>query len=276
MISAKPQRRVLPATRRLAARELRMTMAVGFVCRDGLVIGADRQVTGTNYTFPERKLRSAKWQNGHAISAYSGNHDTFLDFFSELGVSLPDDATLTHKDIARLLKECASKVLAKKEQFFTLFGYWLDGERPQLLMTTPSRVLNITQCEVIGYADSPLARSLLGRFKAVPGLVSVNQARFYAVRFISEAKQYDGQYVGDGIDVFSIDQSGDNEERCVRVLDAGQTVLWEEQLRVITYWMDILFRQLTETEYDFSINEFSNKLPEFRKWVESKALVRRY
>ena len=253
-----------------------MTMAVGFVCRDGLVIGADRQVTGTNYTFPERKLRSAKWQNGHAISAYSGNHDTFLDFFSELGVSLPDDATLTHKDIARLLKECASKVLAKKEQFFTLFGYWLDGERPQLLMTTPSRVLNITQCEVIGYADSPLARSLLGRFKAVPGLVSVNQARFYAVRFISEAKQYDGQYVGDGIDVFSIDQSGDNEERCVRVLDAGQTVLWEEQLRVITYWMDILFRQLTETEYDFSINEFSNKLPEFRKWVESKALVRRY
>lgn len=59
-------------------------------------------------------------------------------------------------------------------------------------------------CEVIGYADSPLARSLLGRFKNLPH-VSVQQARIYAVDFISQAKKYDGQYVGGDINLYSIE-----------------------------------------------------------------------
>jgi hypothetical protein len=70
---------------------------------------------------------------------------------------------------------------------------------------------------------------LLGTFKDVPHNVTVHQARIYAVYFISQVKRYDGQFVGGGIDVYSIDYSGDGEKRCVRVLDAGQTGKWKEK-----------------------------------------------
>lgn len=245
-----------------------MTMAVGFVCRDGVVIGADRQVTGTNYTFPECKLKTLKWENGHGIFAYSGSRDTYQALLPQIWARFKSDALLKYEDVQRLLKEALEASLHKKEQFFTLFGFVLEGERPQLLLTTPSlRVLNVTECEVIGYGDSPLARSLLGRFQDVPHFVSVHQARVYAVHFISEAKRYDGQYVGDGIDVYSVDHSGEQGTRCVRVLDAGQTGAWENEIRVMTYWMDVLFSDLTDKERELSLDQFMDKLRKFREWT---------
>ena len=243
-----------------------MTMAVGFVCWDGIVIGADRQVTGHNYTFPECKLEPLVWKNGRAILAYSGEYDAYKNFLSELSLRFKRDAVFSDKEVRDALRESLSAVDLKKETLLFLFGYLLDGAYHRLIFsTTKQRIVDVDQCEVIGYADSPLTRFLLGRFKALPVSVSVDQARIYAVYFISQAKKYDGQYVGDGIDVYSLERG--SEGPSIRVLDAGQTGEWEQQVNLIQYWMDVLFNFVSDRDRDVSLEQFMERLEGFREWV---------
>jgi len=139
-------------------------MCIGFLCRDGVVIGADRQVTGQHYTFPECKIIYLHWKNGTGILGYSGNRDTYLNFCGEIGARLATDAVLDEAALKKLLRDCMDASLQKKEEFYTLFGFCLDGESPAMVMTTAAkRVVDVADCEVIGYGDSPLSRSLLGR-----------------------------------------------------------------------------------------------------------------
>jgi hypothetical protein len=247
---------------------MQMTMAVGFLCRDGVVIGADRQITAQEkYTFPECKLTATRWRNGHGILGYAGNHDTYRAFEKLFMSAFSGDVVIARDDVASRLEEVLKAIIRKKEGFQTLFGFWVDGKYQSLLTSVGSdRVLDVDECEVIGHGDSPLSRFLLGTFKDVPHYVTVHQARIYAVYFISQAKKYDGQYVGGPIDVYSIDMSGQNGERCVRVLDAGRTPEWEEQTNRIRYWMDVIFSQLTNKDNPVSVEQFNERMSQFRDW----------
>lgn len=243
-------------------------MAVGFLCKDGIVIGADRQVTGQNYTFPECKLSTVNWKNGRGIMAYSGNHDTYRDLEPEIHARFNRSVTIGREEVKPLLKDALSAVLRKKEEFYTLFGFMVEGEFQSLLQSIKTdRVVDVDECEVIGYGDSPLARFLLGTFKDVPHGVSVHQARIYAVYFISQAKKYDGQFVGGGIDVYSVDKSGQEGSLCTRILDAGQSGRYEEQTNLVRYWMDVLFSKLTDNESKVSMDQFMERIEQFRKWA---------
>jgi hypothetical protein len=246
-----------------------MTMAVGFVCSDGVVIGADRQITGAGYTFPECKLDSAKWKNGYGIFAYSGEHDAYRNFLDHIYREFSPLIEISREDVAIALKRCITALqLTKKEEFLVLFGFMIEGGYQHLLLATKHRVMFVPECEVIGYADSPLARYLLGRFRDVPHMVTVQQARIYAVDFISQAKKYDGQYVGDGIDVYSVDRSGDRGEECVRILDAGQTPDWEENIRLAHYWTDVFFSEMTNNKGQMiNLELFKERMQGFRTWI---------
>ncbi len=139
-------------------------MAVGFLCRDGVVIAADTQVTGANYTFPECKFINFEWNNGSGILAYSGSRDAFIAFASELRSQLSDEVDLTDQEIKSVLRDCLKASIDKKETLLTIIGYWIDGSRfPSMVMSsTTQRVVDVMDCEAIGYADSPLTRSLMG------------------------------------------------------------------------------------------------------------------
>jgi 20S proteasome alpha/beta subunit len=265
-----------------------VTMAVGFLCRDGVVVAADRQVTGTNYTFPECKLIHFGWKHGCGILAYSGTRDTFTTFAAELGTRLPNNVELTDKKIKELLKDCLKASVEKKETFLTIMGYWIEGHQPSLIMSsTTQRIVDVPDCEVIGYGDSPLARSLLGRFRLLPR-VSVHQARVYAVDFIAQAKKYDGQYVGDDTDVYSIDNKTDpswmtcpltlstafvSESRCVRIIDAGEIRRWESQIAEMRLQLDMWFNSLIDNEGGASISYFEGISKIFRLWATGKATL---
>lgn len=97
--------------------------------------------------------------------------------------------------------------------------------------------------------------------------MTVHQGLIYAVYFISQAKKYDGQYVGDGIDVYSIDHSGDGGQRCVRVLDAGRTGEFEQQINLVQYWMDALFSKLTNKDAPVVMDQFMERINQFRAWA---------
>ena len=263
-------------------------MAVGFLCRDGVVVAADRQITGANYTFPECKLIHFAWKNGCGILAYSGGRDTFLTFAKELGTRLAGDCELTDQEVRELLKGCLKASIEKKETFLTIMGYWIEGRRPSLIMSTSTqRIVDVPDCDVIGYADSPLARSLLGRFRGLPERVSVHQARIYAVDFISQAKKYDGQYVGDDTDVYSIDNKTEPSEICppalsttyvsgsraVRIIDAGETKRWETQIAEMRFQLDLWFNEVIDDEGGASISYFEGLSELFRFWATKKATL---
>jgi hypothetical protein len=252
-----------------------MTMAVGFVCSDGVVIGADRQVTGTGYTFPECKLITFAWKNGHGIIGYSGERDAFINFSREIGLRVPADAVMQDQEVRGLLRDCLQASLSKKDTLLVLFGYWLDGARPSLLMANSNRrIVDVAECEVIGYADSPLARFLLGRLTDLPFGITVSQARIYAAYFISQAKKYDGQYVGGGIDIYSVDQAPNSGGARVHILDAAATDEWEQEVNLFQYKMDVLFHRLSDTasdmNYEFAMNEFAGCAERFRNWTGKK------
>src|SRR5947209_8578307 len=259
----KPFSRIHPKPKRLPGRKSLMTVGVGFLCHDGVVIGSDRQITGGRATFPECKVSSVKWKNGHGIFSWAGDHDTSKDLKREIRLRFTRDTVISGLDIRQTLKECLQASVRKRDDFQTLFGFWIDGEPHSMLLSNGAdRVVDVQECEVIGYGDSPLTRSLRGAFLDMPMSISVQQARIYAVHFVSQAKKYDGQFVGDGIDVYSVDCSGENGQRCIKVLDAGQTGAWETNINQMRYWFDLLFARATDKDMpmDDRVEEFMEKL----------------
>lgn len=141
-------------------------MAVGFVCADGVVIGSDRQITARNYTFPDCKILPITWENGAGIWAFSGTFDLQKLFASEVWSRFSLDQTIQEHEVSPKWKQCLDALdFTENDQLTTLFGYLTSAGTPKLLMSTPEkRVLPVARAEVIGYADSPLSRSLLGRY----------------------------------------------------------------------------------------------------------------
>jgi hypothetical protein len=285
MISAKP--RLLPNKRRLPKGDKSVTMVVGFLCRDGVVIGADTQVTGANYTFPECKLKNFEWANGSGILGYSGNRDMFLSFAKELDVRASEDTNLTEQGIRDVFRDCLEAVKEKKEVLLIMAGCWVDGARFPFLVssTTTRRIVDVTNSEVIGYADSPLARYLLGRFRGLCHSVSVQQARIYAVDFISQAKKYDGQYVGGDIVLYSIEDhdpgrlwpsvpsgSGITREGKHTRMIMVRSDTWDREISIMNDAFDEFFCALINPVQQPSLNSLSGQIKMFRSWATGKPL----
>ncbi len=262
----RPRPDVSTLPKRLSVRRKAVTMAIGFLCRDGVVIGADRQITGNHYTFPECKIITFRWANGEGILAYSGNRDTFIAFAAELATRVTNDLHMQIQDVKQLLKDCLEATLQKKEIFMTIFGFWIDNQPWMIMSNSTRRVIDVPGCEVIGYGDSALARSLLGRMRSSVHIqVSVQQARIYAVDFISQAKKYDGEFVGGGTDVYSItyDEQG---QRTTYVMDPAGTSTWEQEIELMHYWQDALFGNLTDADRPLYLDQFMERLRRFRAW----------
>jgi hypothetical protein len=223
-----------------------MTIAVGFVCEDGVVIAADRQITGlNNFTYPECKINGLKWVKGRAIWAYSGETDTAKRLHVELW---KDDCFGQFSEISewsevdKRLQVALKRCLAKKEVFQTLFAVWIEGARlPYLFMTQGTKVIGVEKCEVIGSADSPLTRFLRGAFLSFPPYPTIQQAINWAIYFVLKSKTYDGQFVGGGTDVWCIDFN-----RQTRVMDPEWTGPWEKELQMMEFKTIALFGLLTQ------------------------------
>jgi hypothetical protein len=251
-----------------------MTIAAGFLCSDGVVVAADRQITSPTYTFPECKLSSFYWGNGRGILAYAGNRDAHVEFDKQLWVRFPCNADIDAQDMPRILEEALKAAIQKKESFAAFFGFWIDQRPlPSLLMISAQgignvRVTDVQEFEVIGCADSPLSRFLLGNLQASGGRsMTVHQAMIYAVRIIGASEVYDGQFVGGGIDAMSVSHRPDIGKLGVGVLDHGRSKEWQEEIRLMDYWSEVLFRELTDSKKELDMGQFMEEVKRFRAWV---------
>jgi hypothetical protein len=92
----------------------------------------------------------------------------------------------------------------------------------------------------------------------------VRQASIYARRMISEISKYDGQFVGDGVDVFTIEVRPETWPR--PGFGSGPSDAWDEEINLMTCWMEILFRQITDKDTPLNLDQFIKAVKRFRKF----------
>jgi hypothetical protein len=242
-----------------------MTIGVGFVCRDGIVIGADRRLTTSAYTFDERKIFSLTWKNGRALWTYAGDRD----IAAALRIEIESRINRSERFSCGALKAAWGKSLQRSlrgiKRFHSLFASGTDEGEYSLWVSGGSKLTEVAECEIIGLADSPLSRYLRGKFLAVPGGLTIQQARLYAVQFISLAEQYDGQFCAGGADI------GELSSRFGRIFDAAQTSEWAGELQELEYRWALLFRILANREFDFDIethDAFVAAIVRFKNWLK--------
>jgi len=219
-----------------------MTMAAGFVCRDGLVITADRQFTTDLHTYQECKLRELRWKNGLAIWGYAGSPETARRVNEELAKRFNPGVTVVRADIESTITSVLKPILKKKEFWGLLFGAWTEGEEQILFSSSGKEVSIVPRCEVIGWGDSPLARYLRGLYLRM-GQLSVWQASVVGLYFILQGKTYDGKYIGGPTDVFIIDK---NRKR--REIEIASSRVWESALEAIDQQIATLFSVFTDAD----------------------------
>jgi hypothetical protein len=132
-------------------------------------------------------------------------------------------------------------------------------------------VLAVDRCEIIGYGDSPLARFLRGRLLDLPFGLTVAQARIYTTYFISQAKKYDGQYVGGPTDVYSIEFNWQKQRGEIRIVEADQTPGWEDTINLFQRELDVLFHRLCDANNpvgcEAALKEFDASAARFNNWA---------
>src|ERR1700693_3749465 len=214
------------------SKELTMTMCIGFVCGNGLVVAADSQHTFPDgHTFHEAKVHSFKWKNGRAIWGYAAsNSDTSKIVWEMMERRLLLEKSFNRTEIKTVLTEVLGEVVRSEEQFLMLVGSWTEGEHPVLLRSNGSDVVYGERCEVVGFGDTSLSRFWRDLFlKAIPN-PSVWQASIAAIYFIMQAKKYNGQFVGGDTDGFVMAGS---PATLIRVLTRQFTEAWEHRLEMM-------------------------------------------
>lgn len=218
-----------------------MTIGVGFVCGNGLVIGADRKVTNPDeYTFEEQKVDAIAWANGAAIWSYSGNPDTAKNVRAELQSRFAAHSTVFRRDIKKQIQEVLRACLNKGERFNMLYGAQTKNEAYILLMATTDKIAEVDKCEIIGGGDSSLSRYLRGLILNLPFPPLIDQAVIAATYIIQQAKRYDGHYCGGATDVYALDFDG-----FTHVTDQWQAERWERELKQLEFESAVLFATLT-------------------------------
>jgi len=245
-----------------------MTMSVGFLCSDGVVIGADRQVTNpsSGYTFHEQKLGVLS-VNGAVrhIWSYAGNADTAKKLAHELQTKLSASA-LSKRETDLLLRTALKKCLKSREHFYTLFGTYVPKSDPVLWISSGLDVLEVERCEIIGTADSPLSRYFRGLVIHIPA-INIRQASVIVAYMIAQAKKYEGAYCGGPTDIYFLHSSG----------HMGQLTNienWEQRLNELE---DKIGHVLTMLSYPKE-NEFGPQVGdiESRELKEFNGIVRKF
>lgn len=249
-----------------------MTIALGFLCPDGVVIGADRRISGQALTFAESKILPFGWGNGKAVIGYSGNRDTWVLLQEQIGKTFPKSLSVDADGLRSRLKLALRSSVGKKEAFCTLCGYWIDESGYGLVKTDGDSIVPVPSSEVIGWGNSALSRYLIHQYESTLFYTSVRQAIIYAVNFISQAERFDGQYIGNGMEVYSLQRIAGlgptSEGRVgIKVLPPSGAEEYQRKIDEMNHWMGVLFGQMTDRERPLNLDQFIGAIERFRLWT---------
>src|SRR5271157_3166927 len=230
MLRPEPRLHIKPE--RLSGRRKAVTIGVGFLCTDGVVICADRQLTGdAGYKFDESKLFHSIWTHRRLVFSYAGDPDAAQIMFRETNDNL--DAEMAkiksgshshkaHTALQRLFNNNHAKGLQ------TLIGLRFEHSPCSLFKTSDKKVVEGLR-ECIGAGDGSAIRYVCDFL--LRGNLTVHEAEIIGSYIVSVANRFVDRCSG-GPDVVAIHSHGGISESTVGVFPMQQEVFLrcEEQM----------------------------------------------
>lgn len=184
-----------------------MTIVVGFRCSDGIVLGADRQITATGaFKYHEPKYRIENFDTFTAVFAYAGLPGMAQEIHDKISAGLvgigPDRAGVES------VRQVTENVLSEMGRLYTdlqvqmLIGVtsWQGGT--DLLKFDGKAVHVARDFEYLGFGDSSLIRFLADSLYTKH--LTVSTGMDLAIYLVKKAEDYiDG--CGGPIDVISLE-----------------------------------------------------------------------
>ncbi len=187
----KPLPKYIPGLKpeRLAERKA-VTIGVGITCTDGLVICADRQMTGGGFKYDETKIFRTFTKERVIIFSYAGIPDQAKAIFRKMCEGLDEDITKSGEsfniDTARdRLEKVFKDPLSKGMQ--ALIGIAVNGSTPHLFKAR-ERTITDPLADMIGWGDTSVTRyvwDLLCR-----SYFTVEQAKVIGAYIVSVAGRF--------------------------------------------------------------------------------------
>jgi 20S proteasome alpha/beta subunit len=170
-----------------------MTVGVGFLCQDGVVLCSDRQMTCEGFKFEESKIFHSYTSSLRFIFSYAGDPDAAKVMFRKVRLGLrekfdpakqvfPTDKT---REIIEILEKIFFDETARGLQ--TLIGISADNWHPILLRTQDMNVVD-GYVEHIGLGDSSALRFLASFLTQEAN--TVDEATVLGSYIISVANRY--------------------------------------------------------------------------------------
>jgi hypothetical protein len=195
--------------KRLSGGRKAVTIAIGFCCKDGLVMCADRQITSVaGFKSQERKIFRASWWDLSILFSYAGDPDAARVLFGKIRENFHSEFG---KSRARL---AAYKARAALEKIFTnrhakrletLIGIRFRDDCSLHLFRTSGHKVVEGDTEHIGCGDSSALRFASGLI--LTGASTVTEATILGSYIVSVANRYVDGCSG-GPDVTAIFKEG--------------------------------------------------------------------
>lgn len=137
-----------------------MTIGVGFLCSDGVVMCADRQITGQGYKFQQSKIFSIQRQDYSFIFSYAGDPDAARMMFEKTRNAMRQVAVNDRESAKDTIKRTLEKVFGDKQTkgLQTLIG--IRTKEEHFLIKTKEKKVVEGVAEYIGAGDSSALRYL--------------------------------------------------------------------------------------------------------------------
>lgn len=140
-----------------------MTIGIGLLCTDGVVLCSDRQITtsgGSKYS--KRKIFTAQRNNCTAVFSYAGDPDAAEMMFGKVSDALPEIVRQASNGVSPdRARGVLEKIFRDKHSkgLQTLIGMHM-GNQPSFLMKTFSTKVVNAYAEYIGFGDCSALRYL--------------------------------------------------------------------------------------------------------------------
>ena len=226
-----------------------VTIAVGFICQDGIAICADRQMTSeAGYKFEERKIFYSSQPWWTVVFAYAGDPDAARIMFGkvsrELQPEMEKSRIVSKTERARHALERIFKSRDSKN-VKSLIGIRYQSTGYCCMFRTSGSKVVFSERAHIGAGDSSALRYLCD-FLLQPVLTSVNEASVLGSYIVSVATRYvDG--CGGGPDITTVDEKGYITESTGGVFPGEKARFLNCEEQIGTGLRELLFSGATKT-----------------------------
>jgi hypothetical protein len=219
MIASKPLISVRKLRRPVRGKS--MTIGVGFVCSDGIVLCSDTQITwaGSHKAY-ECKIFTHYGTDCNVMFTYGGYPEVMKAFFGKFEASMvllkkPHTTPLICEVIETVLELMGSDIVGENgPEHYMLCSVFGVDERLELFKTTGKTLRKVDWCDVVGCGDSSLIRYWMKWIK--PGEYSAEYGLKVGAFLVRQAIAHVDDCGGD-IDVRILRPDGMPEDRTASV-----------------------------------------------------------